>query len=74
MAFKFPDLMITATFGGLSVQLSMRAGADQRDIGESVTEAPGPLESVREAFMGLAITVRRSRNAPFRDDQAAAPQ
>jgi hypothetical protein len=67
MAFKFPDLLITATFGALSAQLSLRAEADERDVGEPVAGAPtaqAERETVREAFMGLAVTVRRGRHTP----------
>jgi hypothetical protein len=77
MAFKFPGLLITATFGALSAQLSLRADANERNVGEPVAGAPAPRtqqETVREAFMGLAITVRRGRNMPVRSDHAAAPQ
>jgi hypothetical protein len=70
MDLRFPDLLITATFGALSAQLSMRAEAHQRNVGEPVAGAPAPQveqETVREAFMGLAVTVRRGRNTPRSD-------
>ena len=70
MAFKFPDLLITATFGALSAQLSMRAEAHERNVGEPVAGTPASQagqETVREAFMGLAVTVRRGRNTPRSD-------
>jgi hypothetical protein len=68
MAFRFPDLLITATFGSLSAQLSLRAAEPQSD--EIVATAPDPQaeqEAVRKAFMGLAVTVRRDRNTPRSD-------
>lgn len=70
MAFRFPDLLITATFGALSAQLSLRADANERSIDERVAGAPASQaeqETVREAFMGLAITVRRDRDTPRSD-------
>lgn len=70
MAFKFPDLLITATFGALSAQLSMRAETQERNVVEPVVGTPAPQaeqETVREAFMGLAVTVRRGRNTPRSD-------
>ena len=70
MAFKFPDLLITATFGALSAQLSMRTETHERNVDEPVVGMPAPQveqEIVREAFMGLAVTVRRGRNTPRSD-------
>ena len=70
MAFKFPDLLITATFGALSAQLSLRGEAHERNVGEPVAGAPvppGEREAVRETLMGLAVTVRRGRNTPRSD-------
>jgi hypothetical protein len=70
MAFRFPDLLITATFGTLSAQLSLRAEANERSIDAVIAGAPvspAEQESVREAFMGLAITVRRGRDTPRSD-------
>ena len=70
MALKFPDLLITATFGPLSAQLSLRADAKERNTDELAAGAPAPpaeQDTVREAFMGLAVTVRRGRNTPRSD-------
>jgi hypothetical protein len=70
MAFRFPDLLITATFGALSAQLSLRAEAAELNIDEPVAGTatpPAEQEPVREAFMGLAITFRRGRNTPRSD-------
>jgi hypothetical protein len=70
MAFKFPDLLITATFGALSAQLSMRAEADERNGPVVGTPAPqAEQENVREAFIGFAVTVRRGRNTPRSDSR-----
>jgi hypothetical protein len=70
MAFRLPDLLITATFGGLSAQLSLRAEAREHSTDDHVVGTPAPQaeqDEVREAFMGLAITVRRGRNTPRSD-------
>ena len=70
MASRFPDLLITATFGALSAQLSMRAEAHERNANEPVVGTPtsqAEQETVREASMGLAVTVRRGRNTPRSD-------
>ena len=70
MAFRFPDLLITATFGPLSAQMSLRGEAHERSIDEPVVGTPAPQaeqETVRETFMGLAVTVRRGRNTPRSD-------
>jgi hypothetical protein len=70
MAFRFPDLLITATFGALSAQLSMRAEANARNVDEPVAGTPAAeaeQETVREAFMGLAVSVRWGRNTPRSD-------
>jgi hypothetical protein len=72
MAFKFPDLLITATFGALSAQLSMRAETRKRNVDEPVGGASAPQveqEIAREAFVGLAVTVRRGRNTPRPDSR-----
>jgi hypothetical protein len=70
MAFRFPDLLINATFGALSAQLSLRAEANERSTVQPVVGGPAPQaeqDIVREAFMGLAITVRRGRDTPRSD-------
>jgi hypothetical protein len=68
MALKFPDLLITATFGALSAQFSLRGDAHERNTDEPVVGTPASqAETVREAFMGLAITVRRGRDTPRSD-------
>ena len=70
MVFKFPHLFITASFGALSAQLSLRADAQEHNTDTPVVGAPAPQaeqETVREAFMGLAVTVRRARNTPRSD-------
>jgi hypothetical protein len=70
MAFRLPDLLITATLGVLSAQLALRAEAHERNTDEPVAGTPAPQaeqDEVREAFMELAITVRRGRNTPRSD-------
>jgi hypothetical protein len=42
MAFKFPHLLVTATFGSLSAYLSVRADAAEVKIGKLGAAAPSP--------------------------------
>jgi hypothetical protein len=82
MAFRFPHLLITATFGALSAELSLRAEAAPLEIGELDAGIPAPQagqetvqetaqelaqETAREASMRVAITFRRDRNTPRAD-------
>jgi hypothetical protein len=42
MAFRFPHLLITASFGSLSAHLSLRADAAEVKIGKFVVAVPSP--------------------------------